>query len=131
MSANAEATKWIFLLTGGIAGTAARYVVARTIFHTFGSRFPFGTLGVNLTGCLALGFFAILSEENTFFSPDTRLLLLVGFCGAYTTFSTWILETDLLIKQGQIGLVLVNVIGSVAAGFLLFRTGVALGRLFL
>lgn len=121
--------KWISLLLGGIAGTAARYVLAGAVLRTFGSRFPYGTLAVNLSGCFVLGFFAAFMEERAIGSQELRLLLLIGFCGAYTTFSTWILETDLLMREGQAVLAWINVLGSFVGGFLLFRAGILIGKI--
>ena len=122
-------TKWICLAIGGILGTFARYLFSNTIYSWVGSRFPYGTLAVNLLGCFILGFLATVSQEKFFIHTESRLLLMVGFCGAFTTFSTWIFETDNLMRQGDLTLALANLIVSVAAGFLIFRAGISLGKL--
>ena len=85
--------KWFSLALGGVAGTFARYVLGGVIYQLFGTSFPYGTLAVNLLGCLIIGFLAALAEEKFLLGPNARLLLMVGFCGAFTTFSTFIFET--------------------------------------
>ncbi|MSR77933.1 MAG: fluoride efflux transporter CrcB [Candidatus Omnitrophica bacterium] len=117
-------TKWISLISGGIAGTAARYLLSGLLNGWMGTNFPYGTLMVNLIGCFLIGFFASLAEGKFFLGPNARLLLMVGFCGAFTTFSTFMLETAGLMKDGEMLRAFFNVMISVIAGFFIFRLGV-------
>ncbi len=120
--------KWIYLISGGIAGTAARYIFSGMVYERFGVGFPYGTLVVNLSGCFLIGFFDALFEEKFLLSPNVRVLLLAGFCGAYTTFSTFMLETSHLIKDGENLRAFLNVAVSVVAGFVVFRLGIWLAK---
>ena len=122
--------KWVALITGGVAGTVARYALSGFVYRFSGTEFPYGTLAVNLAGCLAIGFLSALSEEKFLLGPNARLLLMAGFCGAFTTFSTFMLETGNLIRAGETLRAFANVAVSVAAGFLLFRLGIFLAELF-
>lgn len=117
-------------MVGGIAGTVSRYLLAGFIYEVLGTSFPYGTLVVNLVGCLVIGFLASLSEEKFLLSPEARLLLMVGFCGAFTTFSTFMLETCNLMKVGENLRAFLNVAASVVFGFLAFRLGVFLAEIF-
>jgi len=121
---------WICLVFGSCLGGAARYGVALMTARFLVTPFPVGTLIVNLTGCLLAGFLVSLPSDRIPLTSEARLLLLTGFCGAYTTFSAWILESSELFRNGQIMLALVNIALSVAAGFLFFKGGVWLARLF-
>lgn len=119
--------KWFSLTLGGIAGTFARYFLSGAVYQVFGANFPYGTLAVNLIGCFLIGFLAALSEEKFLLDSNARILLMVGFCGAFTTFSTFMLETANLIKEGETLRALANVTASVVIGFLFFKLGVILG----
>ena len=121
--------KFIFLAIGGITGTIARYALEGSVFKALGSSFPYGTLAVNLLGCFIIGFLASISESKFLIGPNLRLLLMIGFCGAFTTFSTLILETSNLIKDGETIRALTNVLLSVIVGFIVFRVGVLLGEM--
>ena len=121
--------KMTYLMIGGIVGTLARYFFSGFIHRFAGSDFPYGTLVVNLTGCFLIGLFSTLSNEKLFFGPDSKVLLMAGFCGAYTTFSTFMLETDNLVKNAEWSRALGNVFLSILIGFLMFRLGVWLGKL--
>lgn len=121
--------KWLSLVVGGIIGTVARYILAGTVYQFFGATFPYGTLAVNLIGCFLIGFLAALSDEKFLLSPNMRILLMVGFCGAFTTFSTFMLETANLMKEGESLRAFTNVAASVAIGFILFRAGVLLAEI--
>ena len=121
--------KWINLIVGGVVGTVARYVLAGAVYQVLGTNFPYGTLAVNLTGCFVIGFLAALAEEKFLLSSNARLLLMAGFCGAFTTFSTFILETANLIKDGETLRAFINVAVSVIIGFMIFRLGVLIGEL--
>lgn len=120
--------KWIGLAAGGILGTFARYFLSGTLHRIFGATFPFGTLAVNLVGCFAIGFLAVLAEEKFLLGPTARIFLMIGFCGAFTTFSSFILETSNLTKVGENFYAFLNIALSVILGFLVFRLGVILAR---
>lgn len=121
--------KWIGLAAGGVLGTLARYFLSGTIHRIFGVAFPFGTLAVNLIGCFVIGFLAVLAEEKFLLGPNARIFLMIGFCGAFTTFSTFILETANLTKDGESLYAFMNIALSILLGFLVFRLGVMLARI--
>ena len=122
-------TELFILMAGGAAGTIARYGLSNLMYRLFGAAFPYGTLAVNLIGCLLIGFLASLSENKFLLSSNMRLLLMIGFYGAFTTFSTFILETANLIKDGEVLRAFMNVLLSVVVGFVVFKIGVILGEL--
>ena len=99
------------------------------VYEWTGAAFPYGTLLVNLTGCFTVGVFAALADERFLLGPEMKLLLMAGFCGAFTTFSTFMLETSNLIKDGESLKALGNILASVLIGFAVFRAGYVLGRL--
>ncbi|MBN1687647.1 MAG: fluoride efflux transporter CrcB [Candidatus Omnitrophica bacterium] len=121
--------KWLCLAFGGALGTISRYALSGVVYRVLGTQFPLGTLTVNLLGCFLIGFLAVVSEEKFFLNPHTRVLLMVGFCGAFTTFSTFIFETAHLMRDGETLRAFVNVMASVILGFLVFRTGILIGEL--
>jgi len=121
--------KWCYLIGGGILGTVARYVLAGAVYQKMGTDFPYGTLIVNLIGCFLIGFFDTVFQEKFLLSPIMRIFLMVGFCGAFTTFSTFILETGNLIRDGETLRAFLNVMLSVTVGFTVFRLGVLLGEI--
>lgn len=121
-------SKWMSLIAGTLAGGVARYVLAGSIYQVFGTRFPYGTLAVNLSGCLLIGFLNSLAEVKFLLGPHARVALMIGFCGAFTTLSTLMLETSNLMKDGETLWAFVNVAATLVLGFLLFRIGEALGE---
>jgi len=121
--------KFINLVIGGAAGTIARYLLAGAVYRFTGTGFPYGTLIVNISGCFILGFLASLSDKKFMLGPDARLLLMIGFCGAYTTFSTLIFETDNLVRNGQAIRAFTNIFASIILGFILFRIGTFIGEI--
>ncbi len=120
--------KWLGLAAGGLLGTFARYFLAGAVHRVLGVTFPFGTMVVNLLGCFAIGFLAVLAEEKFLLGPGLRIFLMIGFCGAFTTFSTFVFETSALAKDGETLYALLNIVLSVILGFLVFRLGVMLAR---
>ncbi len=121
--------KWFCLIGGGVLGTLARYILAGVVYQKIGTDFPYGTLAVNLIGCFLVGFFDTIFQARFLFSPILRVFLMAGFCGAFTTFSTFMLETGNLIRDGETLRAFLNVILSVTIGFIVFRLGVLLGEI--
>ena len=121
--------KWLSLALGSILGGFSRYFLAGWIYGLIGTDFPYGTLIVNLSGCFLIGVFNSFSEVRFLLGPDARLLLMTGFCGAYTTFSTLILETANLAQDGQILRAFMNFFASGVFGFILFKVGAYLGAI--
>jgi fluoride exporter len=123
-------SKLINLFIGGALGTYARYFLSASAYRVFGSDFPYGTLIVNIIGCFLIGIFAVLAEEKFMLSSEARMLLMIGFCGAFTTFSTFILESSNLIKYGEVLKAFLNVSVSVVLGFVAFWIGNILARIY-
>lgn len=117
---------WIGLASffGGIG----RYLVDGWVSSATRGSFPWGTLAVNATGSFFLGFLFTLLTERFLPHPDLRFAVTVGFVGAYTTFSTFALETFRLAEDGAIGLAALNVVASVAAGMISVWLGIVAGR---
>ena len=86
---------------GGFLGAIARYAISGYLHHHYEGKFPVGTFVVNFLGCLIIGFMATLVETRDMFSPNTRLLIITGFLGSLTTFSTFGYETWALLKTGN------------------------------
>ena len=116
------------LIVGGVAGTVARYVLAGAIFHKAGMDFPYGTMAVNLLGCFLVGFLDVLIERKFPVPSTMRLMMITGFCGAFTTFSAYILESYALIKVGAMVKALLYLFGSLSFGLILFRVGMFFGQ---
>ena len=112
----------------GAAGTLARYAVDGLVSKRTAGGFPWGTLAVNVTGSFLLGVFFVLLAERFMVAPWIRSSLLIGFIGAYTTFSTLSLETFRLFEDGAHLLALANGLGSLLAGLLAVYGGIVVGR---
>lgn len=117
---------WLFL-AGGF-GALSRYLLSGLIQARFGAGFPAGTFLVNMIGCFFFGLIWSLAEERLVPSPGIRMIVLTGFFGAFTTFSTFVFETQDMIRLGQWTWALVNAMGQNAAGILLLVAGMALGK---
>jgi fluoride exporter len=102
---------------GGGLGAIARYKLGGWVLHhTMSWRFPAGTFLVNVLGCLVAGLLAGYVERRDLLGPETRLLLFTGVLGGFTTFSAFGLETAYLLRRGELGVALANVVLSVAVG---------------
>jgi fluoride exporter len=123
-------TRLLIVALGGAIGSAARYVISGWVLRHTTPYFPTGTLAVNALGCFVVGLVAGLAAERAgLFTPSTRLLLVVGICGGFTTFSTFGYETIELLRANEVGLAFVNVGGQLFAGLAAVWAGLALSRL--
>ena len=121
--------KYLLILLGGGVGSLARYLVGAAIVTRYGSRFPMvGTLAINVTGSFLIGLLMTLITER--FEPGTNLrpLLVIGFLGGYTTFSSFEWETYSVIRDGGFWIGMANVIGSVTLGYAAVWVGAAMAR---
>jgi fluoride exporter len=122
------ATKLLALCIAGALGTLARYGLQGLVQRWTGGSFPWGTLAVNALGCLAFGVVWSVASERQLIGPQTRTLLLVGFMGAFTTFSSFVFETAQLGRGGQWLLAGANVGLELMLGAVALFAGIALGR---
>jgi fluoride exporter len=113
---------------GGFLGAIARFWVDGFVHRKMGTRFPYGTFIINISGSFLLGFIVTVLTERTHLNPNWRYLIPIGFIGAYTTFSTFEWETLGAIRDGQLWIAGLNVILSVVVGFIAVWLGVVSGR---
>jgi fluoride exporter len=114
-------------MLGGALGSLARYGVGLGVAQLFGSTFPLATMLINISGSFVLG--VLLSLDGPMvISSGTRLFLATGFCGGYTTFSTFSVETLNLMEKGSYGLALVYLLGNLVGGLVAAWAGFVLAR---
>ncbi len=113
---------------GGFAGAISRYLVDGFVSDRTGGAFPWGTLAVNATGSFVLGLLFAMTTERAILPADIRGPVMIGFIGAYTTFSTYMLESWGLIETGSYGAAIANLGGSVVIGLVAVAAGLAIGR---
>jgi CrcB protein len=116
------------VMLGGATGSLARYLVGAAIMNRVGGRFPLGTVFVNLTGSFLIGLIMTLLTERGEPHPYWRLVLVVGFLGGYTTFSSFEWETLGVVREGGRWLGLLNVTGSVVLGYIAVWLGAVMVR---
>lgn len=121
--------KIAWLAIAGAAGTLARYGLAGFVHRINGMSFPWGTLVVNLAGCFLAGLFWSLMAGRLIVSGETRTIILVGFMGAFTTFSALILETGELLRAAEWLHAAANLFVQNTAGFAALFLGAAIGRM--
>jgi CrcB protein len=109
--------RYILVLAGGAVGCLARFVVGTAIVAKLGGRFPYGTVFINITGSFLIGFAMTFLTERSYLSPNWRFLIVVGFLGGYTTFSSFQWETLNLMKDGSRWLGFLNGFGSLIVGY--------------
>lgn len=120
--------KYLIVGMGGFIGANSRYILGAWVANKWGTAFPYGTFIINITGCFILGLFATLAMRLTW-NDNWKLLIAMGFVGAYTTFSTFEYETLQLVADGSWKQALVNTVGSVVLGFGAAYLGVVAARL--
>jgi CrcB protein len=103
---------FLAISVAAIVGANLRYLISRLAAKELGSIFPYGTLAINVVGSVIVGFFIIWTTERVLLDPRWRLLVVVGFCGSFTTFSSYAFESMSFFEQGQWGLLLANVLGN-------------------
>lgn len=113
---------------GGFAGAIARYAIDGWVTRWLGASFPWGTLVINATGSLVIGVLFAASVERATLPADLRAPVMIGFIGAYTTFSTFMLESWRLVEDGAWALGTVNLVGSIVVGLVAVGLGLAIGR---
>ncbi len=121
--------KLVGLAVAGACGSLLRYGLGGLVQRFHAGTFPWGTLAVNVLGCLLFGLAWSLLEWRLSLSPEARTVVLIGFLGAFTTFSTFVFESDRLLGDAQWVLATLNVVGSLALGLGAYRLGTLLGRL--
>jgi fluoride exporter len=119
---------FLAISVAAIVGANLRYLLSRLAAREFGLIFPYGTLVINIVGSFIVGFFVIWSTERVLIDPRWKLLVVVGFCGSFTTFSSYAFETMSYFEQGQWALMLTNIfsnnvlcLGGALAGMALAR----------
>jgi CrcB protein len=122
-------TKLILIAAAGAVGTLTRYWVSGLCHRLFGAGFAYGTLAVNVTGSLLFGVVWALSEERMAVSVLTRTVVLVGFMGAFTTFSTFAFETMNYVRDSQYIMAFVNISSNCLLGFGAIIAGMWIARI--
>ncbi len=118
----------VAIAAGGAVGALGRFWVSTAVYAWLGREFPWGTLSVNLIGSFIMGLLYVLFIERLAVGPEWRAAVLVGFLGAFTTFSTFSIETVNLVEQGENLRALLNVAGSAAFCVVAAWLGLYLGR---
>jgi fluoride exporter len=119
---------FLAISVAAIVGANLRYLLSRLAMRELGPIFPYGTLAINIIGSFIVGFFVIWSSERVLIDPRWRLLVVVGFCGSFTTFSSYAFETISFFEQGQYGLMLTNFLTNNLLCMIGVLAGIALAR---
>ena len=119
---------FLVISVAAIAGANLRFFLSRLAAKEFGPVFPAGTLIINIVGSFMVGFFVIWTSERVLLDPRWRLLVVVGFCGSFTTFSSYAFETMSFFDQGQWLLMVTNIFSNNIACLGAALAGMALAR---
>jgi len=121
-------TQYLLVAAAGALGAMLRLFVAASAGRFFGNAFPIGTLIINITGSFLLGWFMAICARPGQISDTTRLAIAVGFVGSYTTFSTFVYESNMLLDEGLHLRAILNLVVSLLVGLLAVRFGLGLGH---
>ena len=121
-------TRTLLVAIGGLVGSVGRYWLGGLVQQASGGEFPLGTLAVNVIGSFVVGLVMALSLERGMISGNVRILLTVGFCGGFTTMSTFSYETVALLRDGELVLALSNVAATIMSCFAAAWLGQTVGR---
>ena len=121
--------KLVWIAVAGALGTLARYWLGGKVQRITGGSFPWGTMVINVSGCFVFGVFWALAVERFYISGETRIIVLLGFMGAFTTFSSFIFETMELLKDSQWLMAGINMVGQNLLGLIGLFVGWTLGRM--
>ena len=119
------------IASGAVPGALSRFYLTEWSKAKFGTKFPYATFAINLTGCLAMGFFFTISKGITGYPTELDLLIRTGFLGSYTTFSTYSFDTLTLWRSKQTGTTAFFWAGSAILGLIAVLLGIAIAKLFL
>ena len=122
-------SKFFFLIIAGGIGALLRYSVSLFFLKYTNTNFPLGVLLVNILGSFLFGLIWALSEDKGIIGPEVRLVILVGFLGSFTTFSTFAFDNITLISNGQIGYFIVNILLNNLLGILFIYLGFKISKL--
>ena len=128
MQGNSIVLDFLSISAGAIVGANLRYWMSRSAVRWLGPVFPYGTLSINVLGSFVLGFFLVWTSERVLVDPRWRLLIAVGFCGGYTTFSSYAYETMAFFEQGQWTLMAANFLANNLLACMAVLAGMALAR---
>jgi CrcB protein len=113
----------------GFIGTLSRYWLSGVVARRYGETFPMGTLVVNLVGCFLVGLLFYLLQERFLVNQTVRTVVLIGFLGGFTTFSSFGLQTFTLLQDGEFGIAALNILGANVIGLVLVWAGYTLARI--
>jgi CrcB protein len=119
---------FLAISSAAIVGANLRYLLSRIAARQLGPVFPYGTLFINIVGSFIVGFFILWTTERVLIDPRWRLLVVIGFCGSFTTFSSFAFETMAYFEQGQWGLMVVNILSNNLLCLGAALAGMSLGR---
>ena len=122
--------KLLWIAASGAAGTLARFGLTGVVTRWTGDSFPYGTLAVNVLGCFFFGLVWMLADQRALIGGETRFIILTGFMGAFTTFSTFAFETGQLIRDAQWLAAGGNLLAQNVVGIAALLLGLAVGRWF-
>ncbi len=121
--------KILLIALAGVIGTLSRYWLGGLVQKAYGGVFPWGTFAVNMAGCFLFGIVWVAAEERMLLNAELRGILLIGFMGAFTTFSSFIFETGQLMRDSQWALAAGNIVLQNVTGLVMFFLGIYAGRL--